>query len=100
VAGKGEPALTIDGANVAVAVERWPESEGLVVSDLAGSKGLVGLLRYDGGAWSIQPLTIAKGKAAPRMLASEIAAALGKKSSSSSLSTLKERAGKLLRKKR
>lgn len=66
--------------------------------DLAGTKGLVALLRFDGGAFSIQPLCIDKGKGA-RMNGAGLAEGLKKAGKNTTLATLKERAGKLLRKK-
>jgi len=79
-------------------IERIPTTEDLGLADLAGSKGFVALLRFDGGAWGLQPLAIDKGKPPPRMVGAGLAAG-AKGSRSSSLAILKERAGKLLRKK-
>ena len=93
---KGPPELTIDGATLRIAVDRWPTSTDLTLADLAGATDLVGLLRFDGGAWSLQPLAVKKGRAAPKMLAASIVG--GKAKKTSTLATLKERASKLLRK--
>lgn len=79
-------------------IERIPTTEDLLATDLAGNKGFVALLRFDGGAWGLQPLAIDKGKPLPRMVGAGLAAG-AKGHKSSSLATLKERAGKLLRKK-
>jgi hypothetical protein len=70
----------------------------IAAADLAGTKGLVALLRFDGGAWSLQPLCIDKGKGA-RMNGAGLAEGLKKAGKNTTLATLKERAGKLLRKK-
>lgn len=89
-------ALTIGGKTFPLAIERWPVSEDLTAANLAGSKAMVGLLRFDGGEWSLQPVMIDTAKGA-RMIGTGLAAA--KKAKDSNLATLKERASKLLRKK-
>lgn len=94
-ASKDAKSLTIAGQAFPLALERWPDSDDLIVSDLAGSKAMVALLRFDAGQWSLQPLAIDKGKPLPRMVGTSLTA----KGKASNLGTLKERAGKLLRKK-
>ncbi|PCC72692.1 hypothetical protein SAMN02745121_01808 [Nannocystis exedens] len=98
VAAKEARELSLGGQAFPLAVERWPSSDDLLPSDLAGSKGLVALLRFDGGRWSLQPVMIDKGKPLPRMVGTGLQAARGK-AKGGNLATLKERAGKLLRKK-
>ena len=80
-------------------IERMAECDELTPTDLPGSKGMVALLRFDGGRWSLQPIVVDKGKAAPRMVGVGLAAGAKKTARGSSLAILKERAGKLLRKK-
>lgn len=97
VAGKDELTLAIAGGALPIAHDRWPETEDLEPADLKGSAALVGLLRFDGGRWSLQPLTVSKKKPPLRAIGSSLSAT--KKSKTGALLTLKERAGKLLRKK-
>jgi hypothetical protein len=97
VAGKDELTLAIAGGALPIAHDRWPETEDLEPADLKGSAALVGLLRFDGGRWSLQPLTVSKKKPPLRAIGSSLSAT--KKSKTGALPTLKERAGKLLRKK-
>jgi hypothetical protein len=99
VAGKDELTLAAGGAAIAIAHDRWPETDDLEPGDLKGSAALVGLLRFDGGRWSLQPLTVNKKKPPLRAVGSSLGANRGKKSKVGALPTLKERAGKLLRKK-
>ncbi len=68
-----------------------------MVADIAGSKGLVALLRFDGGRWSLQPVMIGHGQGADgRLLSLQVGARQGQ---GGNLAHFKERAGKLLRKK-
>lgn len=96
--GKEPRELTIGGQQFPLAFDRCPSSDDLLLADLAGSKGLVGLLRFDGGRWSLQPVMVDKGKPLPRMVGTGLQAARAK-ARGGNLATLKERAGKLLRKK-
>ncbi|MEZ4451635.1 MAG: hypothetical protein R3B09_19340 [Nannocystaceae bacterium] len=80
-------------------IDRMAETDELVGTDLAGSKGFVALLRHDGGAWFLQPIVVSKGKPQPRMVGQALAAGAKKTGRGSSLAILKERASKLLRKK-
>lgn len=98
LAGKEGRALTVGGQPFPLAIERVPLSDDLNLADLAGSKGMVAALRFDGGQWSLQPLMVDKGKPLPRMVGTSLAAGRGK-AKGGNLDTLKERAGKLLRKK-
>jgi hypothetical protein len=95
---KHPTALALAGRPFPLAGERVPSGDDLRVDDLAGSKALVALLRFDAGQWSLQPVAVDKGKPLPRMAGTGLAAARGKKRGSN-LETLQERAGKLLRKK-
>lgn len=95
---KDTKVLTIGGRLFPLAGDRVAGSDDLLVSDIGGSKGVVGLLRFDGGQWSLQPLAVDKGKG-PRMVGTSLGAAARGKTKGGNLETLKERAGKLLRKK-
>lgn len=91
--------IRIQGAALPVDHERWPDTKDLLPSDIAGSAGIIGLLRFDAGRWSLSPLVIDKKKASPRMIGTSLGEGRGLKSKMQSLATLKERASKLLRKK-
>lgn len=95
---KEATALALEGGSLPLALERWPSSADLTPADLVGSKGLAALLRFDGGRWALQPVMIDKGKPPPRMVGAGLHAARAK-AKGGNLATLKERAGKLLRKK-
>jgi hypothetical protein len=98
VAGKDEMTLAIGGAALPIAHDRWPDTPDLAPSDLKGSAGLVGLLRFDGGRWSLQPIAVKTKKPPIRGIGASFGGSKGKKSKMEALSTLKERASKLLRK--
>lgn len=91
-------ALALGGRQFPLAHQRVPASDDLQLTDLAGSKAMVALLRFDAGQWSLQPLTIDRGKPPLRMVGTGLAGGRGKLRGSN-LETLKERASKLLRKK-
>jgi hypothetical protein len=87
-----------DGVSLRVAAERVSGASELQPEDVAGSSALFGLLRFDGGAWGVQPLAVAKGKGT--LFTGSGAAEppkTGKKKPT--LVILKERASRLLRKK-
>lgn len=88
----------VGGRLFPLAHERMPAGTELAPADIAGSLAMVALLRFDGGQWALQPVMIDKGKAAPRMVGVGLHAARAK-TRGGNLETLKERAGKLLRKK-
>lgn len=98
-ADKDGTTLDLGGASLRVAVERVSSAAELRPEHVAGSSALFGLLRFDGGAWGVQPLAVASGKetlftgsgaAGPPKLA---------KKQKPTLAVLKERASRLLRKK-
>lgn len=66
---------------------------------LQNATGVIGLLRFDGGAWEIQPLCARTkvGKKEAVIMGGSGALAFCKKDKSKTLATLSERAGKLLR---
>lgn len=84
-------------AKISVDLHRWPNSDDIGSDDLPGCKALVALLRFDAGRWSLQPVTIDKGKGV-RMVGTGLSEAR-KKAKGGNLAVLQERAGKLLRKK-
>lgn len=87
--------VDLGGASVGVDGERMSAVGGFQADDVQGTKECFGLLRFDGGIWSLQPLVATKGKVLMR--AGDKAST--SRSSSSTISVLKERAGKLLRSK-
>jgi hypothetical protein len=88
-----------DGVVLRVATERISSLSALRPEHVAGSVLMLGLLRFDGGAWAVQPLAVrGAGKKSDVFSGSGAAARMvGKKKPT--LSILKERAGRLLRKK-
>jgi hypothetical protein len=103
LAGHGAPKdpahVLVDKKPFPLAHDRWPDTDDLEPNDLPGSAALIGLVRFDGGQWSLQPLVVDKKKPALRAVGAGLAAARGKKAKDSVYATLKERAGKLLRQK-
>jgi hypothetical protein len=90
-----------DGVRVDIAANRLSRASELQPEQVAKSKSLVGLLRFDGGQWSVQPLAVALTgpKAAEAFTGSGALAALGKGKKGNTLAVLQERASRLLRKK-
>ncbi len=84
-----------DGTNLALATRRISSAAELQAKDLAGSTGLFGLLRFDGGAWGLQPLLAqtSKGPVYTGMQALEHSRPQKK----DTLELLEERASRLLR---
>lgn len=100
VAGKDDALeITIDGAKIPLEHDRFPENDDFQIVDIKGSSALVGLLRFDAGRWTLQPLYVGGPKRKPRFIGSSFGGSKGKKSKLGTLATLKERSGKLLRKK-
>jgi hypothetical protein len=94
---KGD-ALTIEqsGGSIPVATSRL----GSVSVDrdrLNGAKQIFGILRFDSGAWSLQPLMLSSGKGAQVSGAEWAKRALATKGAGPTLTILRERAGRLLR---
>lgn len=92
-AKRGDEVVTeVSGATLRLATERLSPTGGLAShSFTSGADQLIGLVRFDGGQWAIQPLVAQKGK--KTLHNAEGADA----SRSSTISTLQERASKLLR---
>jgi hypothetical protein len=94
--GKQTQSVAVAGAPVPLAWARVSPLAGMDPAELRRYKQLFGLLRYDGGSWSVQPLLAQSGK---KQLgpAAGIARGLKLKRSATALGTLQERASKLLR---
>lgn len=94
----GALAVPLGDGQVPIHFGRMSPLQGLDAATVAKSDRLWGLVRWDAGEWSFQPLAAqAKGAKTPSGPWEGIAAAA--KSKSATLAVLSERAGKLLRKK-
>ena len=91
--------IKLDGATIPIEHERFPENDDFTLPDIKGTSALTGLLRFDAGRWTLQPLFVGGPKRKPRFIGSSFGGSKGKKSKLGTLATLKERSGKLLRKK-
>lgn len=69
------------------------------ITEIQAADHLFGLLRFEAGAWVLQPLSVAKGKGKPIFIGKEGSKILGKPPKDSTVSILKERASRLLRNK-
>jgi hypothetical protein len=96
---KGEPPTLqfADGAELPLAVARISPASELQAAAAAESKAMLGLLRFDGGGWSVQPLAVVGAKAA-EYTGSGVYEYVGKKKGAT-LAVLQERASRLLRQK-
>ncbi|GAA1771336.1 hypothetical protein [Luedemannella helvata] len=102
----GGLAFDLGGARVAVAVDRLPSCGPLTADLVAASSACLGLLRWDAGAWSLQPLAVQaivkkkpvgahNGDWAEGVTDAKAAKAYA--AAGDSFSVLRERAGRLLR---
>jgi hypothetical protein len=106
-AGKDDDGLvfTVTGHRLAVDSDRIPAAGPLTPEAVAGSGACIGLLRWDAGSFSVQPLAVelATGKTAVHA-GGWAGGATGKtgvkaeKAATDAISVLRERAGRLLRK--
>ena len=90
--------LTWDGhPSLPIAMERLSPLSAIAVGNLVKSTQMFGLLRFDAGHWSMQPLfiTIKSKRICPSQTATEI---LNKPPTTNKITILKERASRLLRK--
>jgi hypothetical protein len=87
-----------DGAALRVATERISAISELQAAQIAGSAAMFGLLRFDGGAWAVQPLSVA-GPKGPAFTGSGAAEPPKTGKKKPTLAILRERASRLLRKK-
>jgi hypothetical protein len=106
VSADGEVTFTLDGRSLAVDVERLPGCGPLTPQLVARSSACVGLVRWDGGRWLLQPLAVqatvkkqpvvahngdwAQGPTDPKVVKTEAR-------SGDVVAVLRERAGRLLR---
>jgi hypothetical protein len=99
---KGKPpTVEADGASLPLAVERISRASELASADLTEATSLLGLLRFDGGRWAIQPLALSLGgkKAGEVFTGQGMADHLTVKKKGGTLGILRERASRLLRQK-
>jgi hypothetical protein len=101
----GEDGFTVAGHSLAVDTDRVPAAGPLTPEAIAGSGACIGLLRWDAGSFSIQPLAVELAKEKTAVHAGGWAGgATGKtgikaeKAAADAVSVLRERAGRLLRK--
>jgi hypothetical protein len=101
--------FTVAGHPLTVDTDRIPAAGPLTPGDVAVSSACVGLLRWDDGAFIVQPLAVetmaGKGRRAGAVHAGEWAGGTtdkagvkAEKAATEAVSVLRERAGKLLRK--
>lgn len=91
----GSPRIVFeDGPGLAMDLERISPYSELEIDHVLGSKKMFGLLRFDAGRWSFQPLVETKRS---KLYYTGSSADTGGRAST--VGTLRERAGKLLRKK-
>ncbi|MCB9765843.1 MAG: hypothetical protein H6739_39070 [Alphaproteobacteria bacterium] len=95
--GEGGLCVQSGDATLPLALDRVSPLSGLDPKTLGKADALIGLLRFDGGRWSVQPLLGSTGGKKATLLGPALKGVA--KGRSATLSTLQERAGKLLRKK-
>jgi hypothetical protein len=101
-------AFIVAGHRLPVELGRVPDAGPLTARAVAASAACIGLLRWDAGAFTVQPLAVegrGKGKAAAAVQAggwaggaTDKAGAKAEKAASDAMTVLRERAGRLLRK--
>jgi hypothetical protein len=98
-------AFTVTGHPLAVDLGRVPDAGPLTIKAVAASTACIGLLRWDDGAFTVQPLAVeGKGKAGTVHAGGWAGGATDKvgvkaeKAASDAMAVLRERAGRLLRK--
>jgi len=99
-ARKGDQTVTVGGGSLPVAVDRMGYRGAHLNAALSNAACAFGLLRYDGGAWSFQPLALQtniKGNKTVDFYNGDDAMASIKSAGSSNLGILRERASKILR---
>ena len=89
-----------DGATLGMATSRMGRSSELSPEHLKKSRGLFGLLRFDSGAWAVQPLAVSRpGEKPPETFVGSALFDAPPKKKKPTLAILQERASRLLRKK-
>ncbi len=98
---KNPTTLELEGVELPLAATRLAGASELQPEHVGDASALLGLLRFDGGHWSVQPLAIAgEGKkGGTRYTGSGALDALTPKKKGDVLAILQERASRLLRKK-
>jgi hypothetical protein len=101
----GEVVFTVAGHRLAVDTDRIPAAGPLTPEAVAASGACIGLLRWDAGAFSVQPLAVeTTGRKAAVHAGEWAGGATGttgvkaEKAATDAISVLRERAGRLLRK--
>ncbi len=106
VAADGAITCHVDGEDIALDVTRLPDCGSLTTDVVAAATACVGLLRWDAGQWTVQPLAVrmtAKRKTATvhnglwAMGATDAKAKKAEALTTSAVQILRERAGRLLR---
>jgi hypothetical protein len=88
------------GAVLRVAAERLSSASELQPEEVKQSAALLGLLRFDGGCWAVQPMAVRLGgKKGGEAFTGSGAYAFVRQGKGETLATLQERASRLLRKK-
>lgn len=90
---------TDDGATVPVTTVGLGSASALQPEHLSRARRLLGLLRFDGGAWQVQPLGVEMAKGQTACVGDNAYEAATKKRKQDTLAILRERASRLLRKK-
>ncbi|GAA3472845.1 hypothetical protein GCM10018965_073980 [Nonomuraea roseola] len=90
-----EPVL-VEGDLSGYTFDRLTPSGPITEDVLKGASACVGLMRWDGGQWTLQPLAVQKGKKKPHN--AELALSPKAAKAGEAVTVLKERAGRLLRK--
>jgi hypothetical protein len=90
-----EPVL-VEGDLSGYTFDRLTPSGPITEDVLKGASACVGLMRWDGGQWALQPLAVQKGKKKPHN--AELALSPKAAKAGEAVTVLKERAGRLLRK--
>ena len=92
-------AISADGARLPLWLVGLGSLSALTVEHLKKAGALLGLLRFDGGRWRVQPLAADLGKAGWVGVGDGAFEAVTKKRKKDTLKILRERASRLLRKK-
>lgn len=102
----GPEAFDLGGVTLAVDIDRLPEAGPLTPALVAASTACLGLLRWDGGRWSVQPLAVQSLVRKKPVVAhtgdwalgpTEAKAAKAEAVAGTAVDVLRERAGRLLR---
>jgi hypothetical protein len=95
------PTLDVGGTELPVAIERLSRASEITADDITASTAMIGLLRFDAGRWSVQPLALTLGgkKFGEVWTGSAVYDNLKKKKKGATFAVLQERASRLLRQK-